>query len=297
MALRSIAIQSPGDMGHAVGRALRASGHDVITCLAGRSEHTRLLAEKAELRDVPDFETMVSQADIVLSILPPEAAKQNAIAIADAMRQANAKPVFADCNAIAPETMRQVSEIIQAAGAPVIDAGIIGRGPGHGTPTRFYASGPDTTPLEELARSDLLIKPLGPEIGRASAMKMCYAALTKGTFTLQTAVLVAAEALGLQDELREEFQFSQKAAYERMQAVVPRIPADSERWIGEMQEIAATFEAAGVTPAFHQGAAWVFELLAQTPFAAETRETLDPNRTLEDAVRVYAEYLDGKASG
>ena len=148
--------------------------------------------------------------------------------------------------------------------------------------------------MQAIAGPDLLVKPLGPEIGRASALKMCYAAVTKGTSTLHTAVLLAAEQLGLSEELSAEFKFSQKALYDRMAASVPWLPADSGRWIGEMNEIAKTFESAGVTPAFHQGAAWIHTLLAETPIAEETRETLDRSRTLEQAIRVYAKELGAK---
>ena len=297
MSSKTVAILSPGDMGHAVGRALKAGGHEVVTSLAGRSAHSRRLAEKGGLRDLGSLEAVVGAADVVLSILPPEAAPGLADAVAGAMRRTDARPVYVDCNAVAPETMRGIARTIEAASAPVLDAGIIGRAPGHGVPTRFYVSGADVSPLQALAREDILVKPLGPEIGRASAMKMVYAANTKGTFTLQTAVLIAARQLGLDRELAEELQFSQKETYARMQAVVPRIPADAGRWIGEMEEIQKTFRAAGVTPGFHEGAAWIFRLLARTPFAAETRETLDTGRTLERSIEVYAETLKAANDG
>jgi 3-hydroxyisobutyrate dehydrogenase-like beta-hydroxyacid dehydrogenase len=294
MTPRTIAILSPGDMGHAVGRTLREAGLDVVTCLAGRSVQTRGLAEKAGLRDLADLESVVREAGLVLSILPPEAATANARAVAEAMRGTGASPIFADCNAVSPDTAKAIAEVIEGAGAPFIDAGIIGAAPGRGVATRFYVSGPDTSAMEWIAGAEILVNPLGPEIGRASAIKMCYAALTKGTFTLQTAVLIVAEALGLGEELTEEFRFSQQPALERMQAMVPRIPADSARWIGEMQEIQKTFASAGVTPAFHQGAEWLFELLSRTPFAEETRETIDASRTLEESVRVYTAQLSAK---
>jgi 3-hydroxyisobutyrate dehydrogenase-like beta-hydroxyacid dehydrogenase len=291
MPARTVAILSPGDMGHAVGRALKASGHDVVTALDGRSAHSRHLAEKGGLRDLGSLEAAVAEADIVLAILPPEAAPKLAQAVAGAMRRAGARPVYVDCNAIAPETMRAIAETVGEAGAPVLDVGIVGPAPGKGQPTRFYASGPDTTPVEELAREDLVVKPLGPEIGRASAMKMVYAANTKGTFTLHAAVLLTAKMLGLEEALREELQYSQGAAYAAMERMVPRIPIDAGRWIGEMEEIQKTFRAAGVTPGFHEGAAWMFRLLAEAPFASETRETMDTSRTLAQCLDIYAETL------
>lgn len=125
-------------------------------------------------------------------------------------------------------------------------------------------------------------------------MKMSYAGLTKGAWTLHAAVFVAAQQLGVLPELLNEFRISQASTLKDMETRVSRLPADSGRWIAEMEEIAATFESAGVTPGFHGGAAEMFRLLARTPFAVETRETIDPNRTMEQSLAVFGEHLDAK---
>ena len=291
MSLPAIAILMPGDMGHAVGRVLREHGHRVLTCLAGRSARTKGLAETAGLEDTENLEILVTQADLVLSILPPGRALAQAEAVAEAMKAAGATPIYVDCNAISPQLTQSVGEVITNAGARYIDAGIIGLAPGKGTGTRFYVSGPDTKPMEALDGKGIEVLALGGEIGAASGLKMCYAGLTKGRWTLQTAVLLAAEQLGLSDALKQEFEFSQKAEYAVMRERIPRLPADSGRWVGEMEEIAATFADAGVPPGFHEGAAQIFRVLASTPFADETRETIDDSRTLEDSIRVYAQHL------
>lgn len=295
MTIDTIAILMPGNMGHSVGRALVAHGHRVITCLAGRSARTRSLAETAGLHDMPDLETLLGETDLVLSILPPSRALELAQRVAEAMGRidwgrADRRPVYVDCNAVSPDTARAAGDAITAAGAGFIDAGIIGSPPGRDVP-RFYVSGTDTSAMESLDGSGFRVLPLGSEVGRASGIKMCYAGLTKGTWTLQTSVLLAAEAMGLSVMLREELQSSQVAAYAAMEQMIPRIPADSERWIGEMEQIADTFKAAGVPDHFHRGAAAVFALIARTPLAAETRETMDTSRSLEDSIRIYAQFL------
>ena len=94
--------------------------------------------------------------------------------------------------------------------------------------------------------------------------------------------------------MKSEFEFSQQAALKAMQQRVPRLPADSQRWIGEMEEIAATFKDAGVPSGFHEGAAEIFRILAKTPFASETREAIDASRTMEDSITVYAEHLPNR---
>lgn len=292
MSAKTIAILMPGDMGHAVGRALKEHGYDVVTALEGRGEHTHALAREARLRDVETLRNVVEAADLILSILPPAAAVQQAEKVAAEMNASGRKPIYVDCNAISPETAKKVAGVIEGANAPFIDAGIIGLAPGKGAGPRFYVSGPDVSAMLELDGKGFRVIRSGENVGEASALKMTYAGLTKGTWTLQTAVLLTAQRLGVIDTLLEEFEFSQGAALNAMRNTIPFLPADSARWIGEMEEIAATFASADVSSGFHDGAADVFRVLAETPFAEETRATLDRSRTLEEAVAVYEKYLD-----
>lgn len=292
MSSKTIAILMPGDMGHGVGRALRENGNDVVTCLAGRSAHTSDLAAQAGLRDLETLGDLVKNTDLILSILPPACAAEQAQAVADAMRATGTTPVYVDCNAISPSTVQGVGEIITAAGAPFIDAGIVGLAPGKGPAPRFYVSGADLATMTDLDGQGIQVRPVGTEIGQASALKMVYAALTKGTWTLHTALLMTASRTGVLPELLSEFEFSQKSALAAMRSTIPRLPADSGRWVGEMEEIAKTFAEVGVTSGFHDGAAEIFRILSRTPFAAETRQTMDTSRTLEESLAVYVDHLE-----
>ena len=295
MATSCVAILSPGDMGHAVGALLRERGFRLVSALTDRSELTRARAERAGIADAGDLEGVVRAAEGILAILPPAEAEPLARRVAEAMVRTGCTPIYADCNAVSPATAGRIGDAITAAGAPFIDAGIIGAPPAPGRgDTRVYVSGPQARWLESLAgrgeRGGMAVIGLGEEIGRASAIKMAYAALTKGTMTLQAAVLVTAMRLGVFEELSREFEKSQAEAWARM-GILPFLPADSGRWIGEMEQIAATFRDAGVPDGFHRGAAAIFRIMAATPFAAESRETLDRSRSLEDAIRVFAEHL------
>jgi len=287
--LKTIAIVSPGNMGHAVGRLLGSRGFDVVTSLAGRSARTGGLAAKAGIRDTGSIAALVAQADLVLSIMPPAAAATAAQEVATAMTAAGVAPPYADCNAIAPATTARIAELIGAAGARYIDAGIIGGPPSNGTGPRFYASGPDASLLTPLEGGGLLVRDLGGAIGRASALKMCYAAVTKGTSALQFAQLAAASRLGVDAALAAELAESQAAAYASMRRALPGLPAKAARWIEEMRQIAATFESVGVPGEFHRGAAALYELLSATPFADEPEEAVDRSRTLETTVAALAE--------
>jgi len=72
---------------------------------------------------------------------------------------------------------------------------------------------------------------------------------------------------------------------------VPFLAATADRYSGEMLQIAATCDAAGVTPLMHEGAAWLYERLATTSLAAETRATLHRDRTLDEALAVFVRAL------
>ncbi len=294
MEFETVAILMPGDMGHAVGLVLRQHGHRVITNLTGRSAHSIDMARAGGLEDVKSLVEVVRQADLILSILPPAAAVSLASDVVDEMNRQNRYPIYVDCNAVSPQTAQEIGKIIIESGGNFIDAGIIGSAPGKGGTPRFYVSGPDVGPMLSLDGKGIQILEAGDGIGQASAMKMVYAALTKGTWTLHTAIIMAAQNLGVRDALISEFEYSQRAALAAIRGRVPFISADSARWVGEMEEIAATFEQVGVPPDFHKGAADVFRVLEQTPFAQETRADMDRSRTLEQAIETYVQYLPGK---
>jgi 3-hydroxyisobutyrate dehydrogenase-like beta-hydroxyacid dehydrogenase len=261
----TIAIMSPGDMGHAVAAVLRERGLRVISRLDGRSARTRTLADRAGIEEVADDAALVREADMLLAILVPAEAVALAERIARALAASGARPLYVDCNAIAPQTARQVAAIVEGAGARFVDAGIIGPPPRPGaSSTRFYASGPETAAFARLGEFGLDVRVIGDQPGQASALKMCYAALTKGTTALMTELGVAAARLGVGDALHAEFAHSQPAMLERMRRAVPEMVPKAHRWVGEMEEIARTFDACGLTPRTFQGMAELYAMVAAT---------------------------------
>ncbi|HEX7082398.1 MAG TPA: DUF1932 domain-containing protein [Gammaproteobacteria bacterium] len=293
----TIAVVATGEMGSAVGAALRRRGHRVVTDLTGRSAQSRALAAQAGIEDLGSLSALVTAADVFLSILPPASAFELARRTADAMRQENARPTFVDCNAVAPATVARIAALFAELGAPFLDAGIVGPAPRADTrrPTRCYVSGAEREKLLALDVPELAFVDLGPDVGRASAMKMCYAALNKGIDALCAAAALAAERHVVRAELIREIGASQPDAAERMTRRVPYLAATAERYAGEMREIAATFAAAGVPSGFHEAAEQLYRALARTPLAAETRLTAPPNRSLDEALTVFlAAFADGK---
>ena len=292
MMVNTVAIMSPGDMGHAVGQVLSESGIDVITCTDGRSQRTKNLAEMAGLRQVATLEDMVIQADLVLSIMVPSKAMSFVREISPHFESSKTPTYLADCKAVSPQSALAMAEVINQAGGKFIDGGIIGTAPTKGDTPRFYVSGPDASLVMELDGRGIIVKAIGNKVGQASGIKMCYAALTKGTNTLHVALLTAASRMGLTDDLRKEFEFSQKSHLAAMEKGISRLPANAHRWIGEMEEIAATFENLGVTPNFHKGAAEIYKMLNSTPFAKESPETIDKDRTTWDTIEAVSKIAD-----
>ncbi len=286
MAVQTVGILSPGEMGAGVGGALRASGLSVLTCLAGRSPASHERARAAGIEDVSDLATLVERCDLILSILVPARARGVAAQVGDAARSAGADTVLADCNAIAPQTVQAMEVDLEGSGVTLVDAGIVGGPPRNGQGPRVYASGSAAHLLGELDGRGIDVVDVGPEIGKASAVKMCYAAMTKGTTALRTALLVAARRLEVYDELIAEMENSQAAALGAAEQGMRRLPNVAYRWIGEMEEIASTFEHVGVTPDFHTGAAQVFREVDAT-FARDANLS-----DLADAVNRLAETND-----
>ena len=290
--VNTVAILMPGDMGHGCALVFRQNGLRVVTCLAGRSQRTRNLAKKAGLEITPSLSVLVKTADLILSILPPEYAVEQAVNVAAAMKAANTFPDYVDCNAISPATAKKVAATFDGLTANFVDAGIIGLNPvKEAGLTRLYVSGAETTLVRQLNGRGMIVRDLGPEIGRASAMKMVYASSTKGAFSLFAAVAVMAELTGLRDELFQELSESQPNTLASIKRMVPRIPLDAHRWIFEMAEIASTYESFGVTPYFHKGAGDIMQVANRTPLATETRETAGDDLALPDILQHYVEAM------
>ncbi|MCW5603220.1 MAG: NAD(P)-dependent oxidoreductase [Burkholderiales bacterium] len=289
MKLRNIGIVSPGDMGQAVAQTLRESGLGVHVALEGRSARTRALALEASLNDCGSMRSLVEHCDMLLSILNPAAAVENAQAVAAAMRETGCRPVFVDCNAIAPQTMRDIDGIIRSAGGECIDAGIIGPPPRGKASMRFYASGPQAGLTAQLASPRVTVRMVSDRIGDASAVKMCYASYSKAAVALGVEMLVAAHRLGVHEALEQELLGSSADNRDWILKRTPSMPPKAYRWVPEMLEIAKTFEGVGMTPRMLQGAADLYEMIAQTPLGRESpEEARDRNRDSLAIIRELA---------
>jgi 3-hydroxyisobutyrate dehydrogenase-like beta-hydroxyacid dehydrogenase len=266
-----IGILHPGEMGAAVGACLAQRGLTVLWASAGRSAATADRAAAAEMRDVATASEMAGRADVILSVCPPHAALEVARSVA------GFQGIYVDANAVSPATAREVGEIVTASGGRYVDGGIIGAPPRSPGDSRLYLSGLWAGEISDLfADTPLEAQVIGDEIGQASAVKMAYAAWTKGTAALILAIRALARAEGVEQTLIAEWQQSQPTLTARPHAAARSALQKGWRWVAEMEEIAATMTAAGLPPGFHQAAATIY---ASVPHPHAESPTSEPSLT------------------
>jgi 3-hydroxyisobutyrate dehydrogenase-like beta-hydroxyacid dehydrogenase len=243
-----VAIVAAGNMGAGVARRLVEHDVKVLTSLTGRSPASVERAEAAGMVSV-SADALV-EADLLLSIVPPANALSFAEQIGFALKSAKKKPVFVDCNAVNPATVRHIHAVITATGTEFVDAGIIGFPPVPGATSgpRIYASGDHAIKLSALAQYGLDVRVLDGPIGAASALKMAYAGISKGHIAIFAAMVLAAERAGTGEALRQELVYSEPTMLATMAKRVPGMFPKAYRWVAEMQEIA---EFAGEDAAAH----------------------------------------------
>jgi 3-hydroxyisobutyrate dehydrogenase-like beta-hydroxyacid dehydrogenase len=273
MEIRNIGVVSPGDMGQALAIRLGEAGFAIHCALDGRSENTRRLATEAGLRDCGSLRELVQTCDLIVSVVSPAKARGVADGVAGAVRETGRQIAFADLNAISPQTARDEERVISDAGGLFIDGGIVGPPPrGEKARPRVYVSGPHAGLFEQIHHPNLQVRVLSDRAGDASALKMCYAAMTKGVTAITLELLVAAHDMGVEAAVEQELRDSRPDVLDWQMANLATVPARSGRWVPEMQEIARTFSEVGLTPRIFEGAAELYAMVAQTPLGHETPE-------------------------
>jgi len=263
MARETVCILHPGEMGSAVGRAALSGGARVLWVSSGRGETTLSRAREAGLEDVRTLGDALAASGIVLSVCPPHAA----LAVAEEVAGARYSGVFVDANAISPDTARRIGEVVGRGGARFVDGGIIGPPPEDPARTRVYLAGPEAGRVASLFDGTALSAVvLDAPAGAASAVKMCYAAWTKGTAALLTSIRALARAEGVETALADEWRISQPDLFRLLDRAVGN-SRKAWRWVGEMEEVAATFADAGLPAGFGQASAEVFARLEAFKYA------------------------------
>jgi 3-hydroxyisobutyrate dehydrogenase-like beta-hydroxyacid dehydrogenase len=265
-----IAVIAAGDMGSGVGARLSERGCRVLTSLEGRSAASRARAGAANMADATDAE--IAAADMILSIVPPGDALGLAERFAPAMAAAASKPLYVDCNAVSPDTVAKIAAVVEAAGAPFVDAGIIGMAPKPDYTPAIYASGPEADRFAGLVAHGLDIRVMDGPVGQASALKMCYAGLTKGLHAVGVSVIRGAIEAGIEAPFFAELTASQPMLLDYFVRRTPGVFGKTYRWVAEMQEIGDFLGGPGEQ--IYDGAAALFEDLALDHAGPRTEEAV-----------------------
>jgi 3-hydroxyisobutyrate dehydrogenase-like beta-hydroxyacid dehydrogenase len=246
-----IGVIAPGEMGAAVAHRLAARGATVAVTLEGRGAASA--ARAAGLAAQESEAALAGWADVLLSILPPGEAAALALRLAPVLCPRGGDVVFADCNAVSPATVQAIAALLP--GIRFVDIGIVGGPPkGEAAGPRLYASGEAATALRPLADRGIDLRPITGGIGAASALKMCYAGITKGLIAIASAMALGAEDAAVATTLFAELAESQPALLAQLQRSVPGMLDKAYRWVAEMEEIAAFLGEEPFAPAYRAAA-------------------------------------------
>jgi len=267
-----IGILHPGEMGISVAVSAIDNGHQVYWASQGRSAKTRARAEGYKLIEVYSVHELCQASEIIFSVCPPYAAEE----IAAAVIETGFEGLYLDANAISPQRSVRIGEMMQQNGIYFVDGGIIGGPAWRPDETWLYLSGEQANEVALcFSAGPLATRIVGEEFGKASALKMCYAAYSKGTTALLAAILAAAESLGVREELYRQWNTDDTDFSEQVNQRVKRVTAKAWRFEGEMIEVAETFREAGLSDGFHQAAAETYHRMASFKDAPEAPSLIE----------------------
>jgi 3-hydroxyisobutyrate dehydrogenase-like beta-hydroxyacid dehydrogenase len=255
----NVGILHPGEMGISVAAAAQKSGQTVFWASEGRSKQTHQRAQAHALVDAGSLDALCRRCSIIISVCPPHAAETVAEQVLTHLFQG----LYVDANAISPQRAVRMGQTLAAHGVGFVDGGIIGGPAWQAGTTWLYLSGQEARRVADC----FLVGPLqteiiGEQIGDASAVKMCYAAYTKGSTALLCAILGAAEGLGVRETLQRQWEREESGLAEQAERRARRVTAKAWRFAGEMEEISATFTSVGMPGGFHAAAADLYQRLA-----------------------------------
>ena len=281
----AVGVLHPGQMGVSVAASARNSGCLVYWAGEGRSRRTRERAESHGLIETPTLAKLCESCSVIISVCPPHAAEE----VGNRVLACSFKGLYIDANAISPQRVMRIGEAMTQGGVAFVDGGIIGGPAWEVGTTCLYLSGKEAAKAAAcFSCGPLETQVIGDKEGKASALKMCYAAYTKGTTALLTGILGAAEGLEVRAELESQWSRDGSDFVAEVQQRVRSSTLKAWRFAGEMDEISQTFIEAGLPGGFHGAAADVYRRIAHF-------KGLDDLPPLEDVLAAVRE--SGGAEG
>lgn len=287
-----VGIVSPGAMGSALGARLRDGGARVVVALEGRSERTRRLAAETGLEDVGSLTALLRDASIVLSVVPPETALDAARSLEH--ESGDARPLVAELNAVSPAKARHVATTLGSVGSDTVDGSISGPPPRNPGTTRIYLSGPRAAEVAALPFEGVERVVVSDVVGDASAVKMCTASVYKGRIAVLAQAFRAAKTHGVVDHVLADLVASGLADADRTGTTLGVASAKAWRYVAEMEEIAETQQAAGLTPDLFRSMVAVYADLAERA-VAEMPEDVPDGLSLADVLTRFSDENAGRS--
>ena len=258
-----IGLMSPGDMGSSVANFFVKAGFQVFSYLSDRSDLSRIRAKDSGIIDRESLESVVNEVDLFFSIIPPDKSVVIAKKVRDIALKNKLNFVYLDMNAISPKTSLKIDKIFKESKVSYVDGSIIGAPPRENFFPRFYVSGNNANKIDFLDGIGIEVRVLSDQVGDASALKMAYASITKGTTALYAGALIVAKKTGVYEHFIKELSESQENVLNTMKKSFPQVQSKAYRWIGEMLEISDTFTDSSISGDFHKGAADTFDLISK----------------------------------
>jgi 3-hydroxyisobutyrate dehydrogenase-like beta-hydroxyacid dehydrogenase len=257
---KHIGFLHPGAMGVSLAVTAKNTGHTAYWVSEGRSSDTYERAAKNGLIETQTVQELCDRCSVIICVCPPHAAT----AVAEQVLATSFKGLYADVNAISPQRAKRIGQLMRDASVEFVDGGIIGGPAWKPGTTWLYLSGRAAFQISAcFADGPLATEIIGDDIGKASALKMCFAANSKGTVALLCAIVAAAEKMGVRKELEKQWSRNGSEYAQNALSNISSVTAKAWRFSGEMEEIASTLEAVGLPGGFHLAACDIYTRISR----------------------------------
>lgn len=264
-----IGVLHPGEMGVTVANSLVQAGHHVHWAAQGRGARTRARADSIGLIEAPTVASMVERCQLMVAVCPPQFAEALAVQIS----LLGFAGTYVEANALSPQRVRRIGRQCHEAGMTFVDGSLIGPPAWQAGTTTLHLSGAHAGVVADcFVGGNLATSITGPEIGQASALKMCDSAFNKGMLAVLYRTLATAEVLGVRGQLHEVWNDNPGGVghISTENGRICKSALKGWRFIPEMDEVAETMEAVGQPGNLFRNLRDVYSALAEFASSSST---------------------------
>lgn len=262
----TVGVLYPGEMGASFGKLMTAADVRVVTSLKGRSAKTAQLSRDAAIEPLPSLAEVAAESTLVFSLAETSAAVQVAQSYASVAHLAPPGAIYVDANSIGPETVRRIEVIVSACGCDFVDGAINGPAKTLSTGGTFFLSGPRADEVKGFLSPMMRVRVLGPQVGRASTMKMLLGGLTKGLCALFLELSSTAEQRQMLPDMMEACTMIYPGITTVIDRMLPTYARHAGRRSAEMRELEQTVRNSGIEPGVIAAVRELHQQLANLPF-------------------------------